>query len=88
METIRDSFGKAVVEAGAIYPEVVAVSCDLKVATRMQPFFDAYPERSFEVGIAEANGVGICAGLALSGFRPFISSFGAFRRGAKKRGSC
>ncbi len=81
MEAIRDSFGKAVVEAGAKYPEVVAVSCDLKVATRMQPFFDAYPERSFEVGIAEANGVGICAGLALSGFRPFISSFGAFITG-------
>ncbi len=81
MEAIREAFGKAMVEAGKRYPAVVAVSCDLKAATRMWPFFNAYPERSFEVGIAEANGIGIAAGLALSGFRPFISSFGAFLTG-------
>jgi transketolase len=81
MESIRDAFGRALVEAGREYSDVVAVSCDLKEATRLQPFFDAFPERSFEVGIAEANGIGISAGLALSGFRPFISSFAAFIAG-------
>lgn len=81
MEAIRDAFGRAMVTAGKRYPTVVAVSCDLKAATRLQPFFTAFPERSFEVGIAEANGIGISAGLALSGFRPFISSFGAFLTG-------
>ena len=81
MESIRDAFGKALVEAGREHSNVVAVSCDLKGATRLQPFFDAFPERSFEVGIAEANGIGISAGLALSGFRPFISSFAAFIAG-------
>jgi transketolase len=81
MEAIRDAFGKALVEAGSRYPVVVAVSCDLKAATRLQPFFKAFPERSIEVGIAEANGIGISAGLALSGYRPFISSFGAFLTG-------
>ncbi len=81
MEAIRDAFGKAMVEVGARCPDVVAVSCDLKGATKMLPFFKAYPERSFEVGIAEANGVSVAAGLALAGLRPFISSFGAFLTG-------
>ena len=81
MEAIRDAFGKAVVDAGSRYPSVVAVSCDLKAATRLQPFFKAFPERSFEVGIAEANGIGIATGLALSGYRPFISSFASFLTG-------
>ena len=81
MEAIRDAFGKAMVETGHRFPDVVAVSCDLKAATRLKLFFDAFPDRSFEVGIAEANGIGISAGLAMSGFRPFISSFGAFITG-------
>jgi transketolase len=78
---IRDAFGEALVEVGKLHPNVVVVSCDLKGATKTKKFFDVFPERSFEVGIAEANGLGICAGLALSGLRPFISSFGSFITG-------
>ncbi len=81
MISIRDSFGLALVEAGSKYENVVAVSCDLKSATRLKGFFEKFPNRSFEVGISEANGIGISAGLALSGFRPFISSFGSFITG-------
>ncbi len=68
-------------EVGHRWDHVVAVSCDLKGATRTQPFFTSFPDRSFEVGIAEANGLGIATGLALAGYRPFISSFGAFITG-------
>jgi len=78
---IREAFGQALVEVGKKYNNVLVVSCDLKGATRTKYFFKEFPNRSFEVGIAEANGLGICAGLALSGYRPFISSFGAFITG-------
>ena len=78
---IRDAFGQALVKAGYEYDKVVAISCDLKGATKTSEFFSKFPSRSFEVGIAEANGIGIAAGLALSGYRPFISSFGAFITG-------
>jgi transketolase len=78
---IREAFGQALLEAGREYKDVVVVSCDLKSATRTKYFFKVFPERSFEVGIAEANGLGISAGLALAGYRPFISSFGAFITG-------
>jgi transketolase len=78
---IRDEFGRALVRAGEEHPSVVVISCDLKGATKTRAFFDAFPTRSFEVGIAEANGIGISAGLALAGFRPFISSFASFITG-------
>ena len=81
MEALRDSFGKALVEAGKEYQNLVGVSCDLKEATKLNEFFKAYPNRSFEVGIAEANAIGVATGLSLSGFRPVISSFGAFITG-------
>ncbi len=79
--SIRDAFGHSLVEVGRQFDNIVVVSCDLKGATKTRAFFEAFPERSFEVGIAEANGIGIAAGLALSGYRPFISSFASFITG-------
>ena len=61
--------------------KIVAISCDLKSACKLSLFFEKFPERSFEVGIAEANGIGIAAGLGLAGYRPFIASFGSFITG-------
>ena len=81
MLALRDVFGDTLVSCGKKNKKLVAVSCDLKEATRLSKFFNAFPERSFEVGIAEANAIGIASGLALSGFRPVISSFGAFITG-------
>jgi len=74
----RDAFGEVFLEMGGRYQNVVAVSCDLASATRTKAFGEAFPDRFFEVGIAEQNAISISAGLALSGFRPFVSSFGAF----------
>ena len=80
-EALRDVFGKYLVELGKRYKDLIVVSCDLKSATKTVDFFKEYPDRSFEVGIAEANGLGISAGLALSGYKTLISSFGAFITG-------
>tara|TARA_B100001057_G_scaffold489356_1_gene575442 strand:+ start:1345 stop:2262 length:918 start_codon:yes stop_codon:yes gene_type:complete len=81
IKSLRDSFGEALVTEGEINKNIVAVSCDLKNACKLDKFFKTFPKRSFEVGIAEANGIGIATGLALSGFRPFIASFGSFIMG-------
>lgn len=80
-EALRDVFGKYLVELGKKYKDLIVVSCDLKSATKTVDFFKKYPDRSIEVGIAEANGLGISAGLALSGYKTLISSFGAFITG-------
>tara|TARA_B100000795_G_scaffold263737_1_gene243293 strand:+ start:896 stop:1819 length:924 start_codon:yes stop_codon:yes gene_type:complete len=80
-EALRDVFGKYLVELGKKYKDLIVVSCDLKSATKTAAFFKEYPNRSIEVGIAEANGLGISAGLALSGYKTLISSFGAFIAG-------
>ncbi len=80
-EALRNVFGKTLTELGKRYKNLLVISCDLKSATKTIDFFKKYPKRSFEVGIAEANGLGVSAGLALSGFKVLISSFGAFIAG-------
>ena len=80
-QALRNVFGKYLVELGGLHKDLLVISCDLKSATKTIDFFKRYPKRSFEVGIAEANGLGIAAGLALSGFKTLISSFGAFITG-------
>jgi transketolase len=77
----RDAFGKALIAAGHKHKNVVVFSLDLKGATKTDGFLREFPERFFEMGIAEANGISTSAGMALLGFRPFISSFGAFITG-------
>ena len=79
--SIREAFGKELVRLGKTNKKIVAVSCDLKDACKLSFFFEKYPKRSFEVGIAEANAVGISAGLSMSGFRPFLASFASFITG-------
>ncbi len=81
MISIREAFGQSLLEEGLSNENIVLVSCDLKAATKSDYFFKRFPDRSFEVGIAEANAVGIAAGLGLAGFKPVVSSFGAFLTG-------
>ncbi len=81
MTTIRDAFGHALAEAGQENENLIVVNCDLGEATRLNHFANAFPERAIECGIAEANAIGIAAGLALEGFRPVVGSFGAFITG-------
>jgi len=74
----RDGFGNELVELGKTNQKIVVVSADLEDATRAEYFMKAYPERSFSVGIAEQDMVGMAAGLSLQGFIPFINSFAVF----------
>lgn len=80
-EAIRTGFGKGLVLAGQHDPKVVALCADLMGSTKMDAFAQAFPERFFEVGIAEQNLVTVAAGLALEGKTPFVSSYAAFSPG-------
>src|SRR3990167_5391245 len=77
----RDGFGQGLLELGKNNPDVVALCGDLVESIRVQAFADAYPERYFEMGVAEQNMAGVAAGLALSGKIPFIASYAVFSPG-------
>ncbi|MTI59801.1 MAG: transketolase family protein [Firmicutes bacterium] len=72
---IRDAFGEALVELGAENEDVVVLDADVSGSTRTAKFAAEYPDRFFNVGIAEQNMVSIASGLALGGKIPFVSTF-------------
>jgi transketolase len=74
----REAFGRTLVELGRENKDVVAVDADLTKSTMTTYFAKEFPERFFECGIAEANMVGVGAGLAMVGKIPFIASFSVF----------
>ncbi|HUI58045.1 MAG TPA: transketolase C-terminal domain-containing protein [Bryobacteraceae bacterium] len=74
----REAFGRALVELGRENPNVVVCDADLSKSTMTTYFAKEFPHRFFSLGIAEANMVGVGAGLALAGKIPFVSSFSAF----------
>src|SRR3954464_11650070 len=74
----RDAFGRALEAYGADHPEVVVVDADVSNSTRTEWFGKKFPDRFFNVGIAESNLVGVAGGLASSGKTPVIASFAAF----------
>lgn len=74
----RTGFGEGLLEAGKRNENVVALCADLTGSVKMNAFAEAFPERFFQVGIAEANMVGMAAGMALSGKIPFVGSFANF----------
>jgi transketolase len=77
----RDGFGEGLVIAGEENPNVVALCADLTESTRMEPFKDKFPERFFEVGVAEQNLVTVASGMAHEGKIPFTSSYATFSPG-------
>ncbi len=77
----RDGFGDGLLAAGTAHPEVVALCADLAGSLKMDAFIDAFPERFFQVGIAEANMMGIAAGLATAGKIPYTGTFANFSTG-------
>src|SRR5215472_17802824 len=74
----REAFGRALVELGGENRDVVVVDADLSKSTMTTYFAKEFPERFFSCGIAEANMVGVGAGLAMSGKIPFVASFSVF----------
>ena len=81
MLATRDTFGLQLVNSSKVNKNVVALSADLGKATKLSYFEENFPDRFFEVGIAECNMIGIASGLADFGFRPFIASFASFLTG-------
>ena len=77
----RDGFGDGLLEVGNSNPDVVALCADLTGSLKMNGFKTAHPNRFVQVGIAEANMMGIAAGLALSGKIPFTGTFANFSTG-------
>lgn len=78
---LRAGFGMGLVEAGQKNPDVVALTADVCGSVKINDFAKAYPERFVQCGIAEANMVGIAAGLSLCGKVPFLGGFAEFVTG-------
>jgi len=80
METkgMRDAFGTALVELGKTNDKLMVLDADVSSSTRSGLFGKAYPDRFFNVGVAEANMVDIAAGMATCGYRPVVSAFAIF----------
>ena len=77
----RAAYGEALVELAEKYPELVVFDADLASATMTKGFAAKYPERFFDMGIAECNMTGVAAGMAACGFKPFTNTFAIFASG-------
>lgn len=80
-QATRDAYGKALVEIGIAHDNVVVLDADLSGSTKTAVFKKVFPERHFNVGIAEQNLIGISAGLASTGKVCYASSFAVFAVG-------
>lgn len=80
-ESPRDGFGRALVNVAASNPRVTVLGADLTESIRLQKFAETYPDRFFEMGVAEQNMMGVAAGMAMAGAIPFACSFAAFNPG-------
>lgn len=80
-KSTREGYGAGLYEAGKKNEEVVALCADLIGSLKIQEFIKEFPERFFQVGVAEANMMGIAAGLAIAGKIPFTGTFANFSTG-------
>ncbi len=81
MKDTRSGFGDGLLEAGKRNPNVVALCADLTGSLKMDAFKDAFPDRFFQAGIAEANMMGVAAGQTIGGKIPFTGTFANFSTG-------
>ncbi len=77
-KTIREAYGEALVAVGKENPRVIVLDADVSSSTKTGRFGETFPDRFFNMGIAEANMMGVCAGLAATGFIPFANTFAVF----------
>ncbi len=80
-KSAREGFGEGLLVAGRENPNIVVLTADLKESTKVDAFAREFPERFFDVGVAEQNLVTIAAGLAVEGKIPFASSYAVFSPG-------
>lgn len=81
MKATRQSYGEALVELGKENENIVVLDADLATATKTIEFAKKYPERFFDIGIAEADMIGTAAGMATCGKMPYASTFAVFAAG-------
>lgn len=81
LKSIRDGFGEGLIEAGEKDKNVVVLTADLGESTRAEGFAKKFPERFFEVGVAEQSLVTVAAGMAEAGKIPFTTSYAVFSPG-------
>jgi transketolase len=81
LKSTRDAYGETLVKLGKENPDIVVLDADLSASTKTQVFAKAFPHRFFNMGIAEANMMGVAAGLAQSGKIVFASTFTIFATG-------
>ena len=77
----REAYGKKLAALGETHPEIVVMDADLSGSTKTNIFKKQFPERFFNVGVAEQNLMGTAAGIALSGHTVFVSTFAIFATG-------
>lgn len=78
MGSMRDAYAEALLQLGAEDSRIIVLGADTSVSIKTSQFGEKYPERFFNIGIAEANMIGISSGLALTGKVPFVSTYSAF----------
>src|SRR3954471_299643 len=76
--SVEAPFGRALAKLGQTRPDVVGLTADLGKYTDILPFRDAFPDRFFNVGMAEQNLIAVAAGLARTGYTPFCTTYGVF----------
>jgi len=81
MKSIRDGFGEALVELGEKNKNIIVLTADLADSTRVKDFADKFPDRFYQVGVAEQGLVTIAAGIAEAGKIPFTTSYAVFSPG-------
>ena len=81
MEGTRDAYGKTLTQLGHEDSRIVVLTADLAGSTKTASFASEHPDRFFNMGVAEANMIGTAAGLAMSGYRPCVSTFAVFATG-------
>ena len=77
-ESLRESYGKKIAELGEKHKEIVVLDADLSSSTKTQTFGKVFPDRFFNMGISEQSMVSTAAGMALSGKKPYVSTFAIF----------
>src|SRR5438270_1875200 len=77
-KSVREAFGLALAKLGETHPDIVVLDGDVHNSTRTDFFAKKFPDRFFNVGIAESNLVGIASGLAAAGRQVWLASFAAF----------
>ena len=81
MKATRDAFGKHLPIMGKKHKNIVALDADLGKATKIASFGETHPDRFFQMGIAEANMIGVASGLSEYDYKVFLASFGSFLTG-------